>query len=90
LPFFSFLLKLYKNFWNYSIGEILDILAFMNILLFAAAFLGVFILLNMYISKRFITKLDIREKHKKYNTPRKQNKKNHSLIPKELRYEDYL
>ncbi len=37
----------------------------MNILLFAAAFLGVFILLNMYISKRFITKLDIREKHKK-------------------------
>jgi hypothetical protein len=25
-----------------------------------------------------------------YNTLRKQNKKNHSLIPKELRYEDYL
>lgn len=29
------------------------------------------------------------EKRADYNTPRNQDKKNHSLIPKELRYVDY-
>jgi len=38
----------------------------MNPLLFFIAFLGVFILLNMYISRRFIQKLDIQEQSKKY------------------------
>lgn len=38
----------------------------MNISLFFIAFLGVFILLNMYISKRLINKLDIKERTKKY------------------------
>jgi len=38
----------------------------MNPSLFFIAFLGVFILLNMYISKRLIKKLDIKEKSKKY------------------------
>lgn len=38
----------------------------MNPILFFTAFLGVFILLNMYISKRLIAKLDIKEKHKLY------------------------
>ncbi len=38
----------------------------MNPSLFFIAFLGVFILLNMYISKRFIKKLDIKEKIKTY------------------------
>lgn len=38
----------------------------MNPLLFFTAFLGVFILLNMYISKRLIAKLDIAEKNKLY------------------------
>lgn len=38
----------------------------MNPLLFFIAFLGVFILLNMYISKRLIKKLDIKEKTKNY------------------------
>jgi len=35
-------------------------------ILFATAFLGVFILLNMYISKRLITKLHVKEEIKKY------------------------
>lgn len=38
----------------------------MNPLLFFIAFLGVFILLNMYISKRLIKKLDIKERIKNY------------------------
>lgn len=38
----------------------------MNPILFFSAFFGVFILLNMYISKRFIKKLDISDKTKKY------------------------
>ena len=38
----------------------------MNPSLFFIAFLGVFILLNMYISKRLIKKLDIKESTKKY------------------------
>jgi len=38
----------------------------MNISLFFIAFLGVFILLNMYISKRLIKKLDINERTKLY------------------------
>lgn len=38
----------------------------MNPILFFIAFLGVFILLNMYISKRLIAKLDIKEKTKYY------------------------
>jgi len=38
----------------------------MNITLFAIAFLGVFILLNMYISKRFISHLDINSRSKFY------------------------
>ncbi|MBU0721117.1 metallophosphoesterase [bacterium] len=38
----------------------------MNMLLFATAFLGVFILLNMYISKRLIAKLDAKQQTKKY------------------------
>jgi hypothetical protein len=38
----------------------------MNPILFFTAFLGVFILLNMYISKRLIAKLDISEKNKRY------------------------
>jgi len=38
----------------------------MNPSLFFIAFLGVFILLNMYISKRLIKKLDINERNKKY------------------------
>ena len=38
----------------------------MNITLFAVAFLGVFILLNMYISKRFIAFLDVKENTKRF------------------------
>lgn len=38
----------------------------MNPILFFSAFLGVFILLNMYISKRLIAKLDIHDKTKRY------------------------
>lgn len=38
----------------------------MNPILFSTAFLGVFILLNMYISKRLIAKLDISDKTKHY------------------------
>ncbi|MCD4667063.1 MAG: metallophosphoesterase [Sulfurimonas sp.] len=38
----------------------------MNPILFFIAFLGVFILLNMYISKRLIKKLDIKDKTKVY------------------------
>lgn len=38
----------------------------MNQLLFFSAFLGVFILLNMYISKRLIAKLDVSERTKRY------------------------
>ncbi len=38
----------------------------MNMILFFIAFLGVFVLLNMYISKRFIAKLDISSKAKNY------------------------
>ncbi|MEN8304498.1 MAG: metallophosphoesterase [Campylobacterota bacterium] len=38
----------------------------MNISLFFVAFLGVFILLNMYISKRLIQKLDIKDRTKLY------------------------
>ena len=38
----------------------------MNPSLFFIAFLGVFILLNMYISKRLIKKLDIKDRTKKY------------------------
>ncbi|WP_321778538.1 metallophosphoesterase [Sulfurimonas sp.] len=38
----------------------------MNPILFFAAFCGVFILLNMYISKRLITKLDIKPTYKRY------------------------
>ena len=38
----------------------------MNPSLFFIAFLGVFILLNMYISKRLIKKLDVKESTKKY------------------------
>ncbi|WP_324172834.1 metallophosphoesterase [Sulfurimonas sp.] len=38
----------------------------MNPILFFAAFSGVFILLNMYISKRLITKLDIKQIYKRY------------------------
>jgi len=38
----------------------------MNPILFFIAFLGVFILLNMYISKRLIAKLDIKENYKLY------------------------
>lgn len=38
----------------------------MNPSLFFIAFLGVFILLNMYISKRLIKKLDIKERTKRY------------------------
>ncbi|EDZ62166.1 metallophosphoesterase [Sulfurimonas gotlandica GD1] len=38
----------------------------MNPILFFTAFLGVFILINMYISKRLIAKLDIKDKYKLY------------------------
>jgi len=38
----------------------------MNYILFFTAFIGVFILLNMYISKRFVAKLDISQKTKRY------------------------
>ncbi|MBU1658232.1 metallophosphoesterase [bacterium] len=38
----------------------------MNIILFAIAFLGVFSLLNMYISKRLIAKLDVKHQTKIY------------------------
>ena len=38
----------------------------MNPILFFIAFLGIFILLNMYISKRLIKKLDIKDSNKKY------------------------
>jgi hypothetical protein len=38
----------------------------MKMILFASAYLGVFILLNMYISKRLISKLHVREKIKLY------------------------
>ncbi len=38
----------------------------MNMTLFAIAFLGVFILLNMYISKRLISHLDVKETTKHY------------------------
>jgi uncharacterized protein len=38
----------------------------MNPILFFTAFLGVFILINMYISKRLIAKLDIKENYKLY------------------------
>ena len=38
----------------------------MNPILFVTAFLGVFILLNMYISKRFIKKLDLNDRLKNY------------------------
>ncbi len=38
----------------------------MKITLFITAFLGVFILLNMYISKRFIAKLDVKNSTKRY------------------------
>jgi len=38
----------------------------MNPILFFIAFLGVFILLNMYISKRLIAKLDMKESYKLY------------------------
>lgn len=38
----------------------------MNYLLFFSAFLGVFVLLNMYISKRLIAKLDISDRNKRY------------------------
>lgn len=38
----------------------------MNFSLFIIAFLGVFILLNMYIAKRFISKLDIHQNTKRY------------------------
>jgi len=38
----------------------------MNPILFFTAFLGVFILINMYISKRLIAKLDINENYKLY------------------------
>lgn len=38
----------------------------MNYILFFTAFIGVFILLNMYISKRLIAKLDISQKTKRY------------------------
>lgn len=38
----------------------------MNYILFFSAFLGVFVLLNIYISKRLIAKLDISDKLKRY------------------------
>ncbi|MBW6488925.1 metallophosphoesterase [Sulfurimonas sp.] len=38
----------------------------MNYILFFTAFIGVFILLNMYISKRLVAKLDISDKNKRY------------------------
>ncbi|MCK9454323.1 metallophosphoesterase [Sulfurimonas sp.] len=38
----------------------------MNYILFFTAFIGVFILLNMYISKRLVAKLDITPKSKRY------------------------
>lgn len=38
----------------------------MNALLFFTAFLGLFMLLNMYISKRLISRLDIADKSKRY------------------------
>ncbi len=38
----------------------------MNLILFFIAFLGLFILINMYISKRLIAKLDINTKNKLY------------------------
>ncbi|MFT7003927.1 MAG: putative MPP superfamily phosphohydrolase [Sulfurimonas sp.] len=38
----------------------------MNPILFLTAFLGVFILINMYISKRLIAKLDMKERYKSY------------------------
>jgi predicted MPP superfamily phosphohydrolase len=38
----------------------------MNYVLFFSAFLGVFALLNMYISKRLVSKLDISDKSKRY------------------------
>ncbi|MBE0513846.1 metallophosphoesterase [Sulfurimonas sp.] len=38
----------------------------MNYILFFTAFIGVFILLNMYISKRLVAKLDISQKIKRY------------------------
>ncbi len=38
----------------------------MNYLLFFSAFIGVFVLLNMYISKRLIAKLDISDKNRLY------------------------
>jgi predicted MPP superfamily phosphohydrolase len=38
----------------------------MNYLLFFSAFIGVFALLNMYISKRLIAKLDISDRNKRY------------------------
>jgi predicted MPP superfamily phosphohydrolase len=38
----------------------------MNPIIFFTAFLGIFILLNMYISKRLIVKLDIKDKYKLY------------------------
>ncbi len=43
-----------------------DIIHFMKISLFIAAFLALFLLLNMYISKRFIAKLDLSQTTKKY------------------------
>ena len=38
----------------------------MRILLFTTIFLSVFALLNLYIVKRFVNKLDIKENYKKY------------------------
>ncbi len=38
----------------------------MNYILFFTAFIGVFVLLNMYISKRLVAKLDISPKIKRY------------------------
>lgn len=38
----------------------------MRLLIFATIFLSVFALLNLYIVKRFINKLDIKERYKKY------------------------
>ena len=38
----------------------------MHQIIFLTAFLGVFILINMYISKRLIAKLDIKDKYKTY------------------------
>ncbi|MDT8339208.1 MAG: metallophosphoesterase [Sulfurimonas sp.] len=38
----------------------------MNYILFFTAFLGVFVLLNMYISKRLVSKLDISDRNKRY------------------------